>query len=251
MYAPWLPTLLHHLTAGESAVGASGYANALGANRTGAEIIAFQLFGLPEAWLGVLTLGGILLPAPKDEKGRIFLLSLGLALPLGLAFMSAAAGFSLLTHRPMLALLPLCALLAGRVLRGLPPPAYGLAVLFILLNGLTTRGATPPPRIDWWALSAALPAQDGQAVWIEAGLNSYAIYEHLRRDGWPIESLYLALEESVPPPDLPPRLWLVEFAPEQDWRSPLAGGGYAPSAAPQDLGFYQIDRLRLSAFTRP
>jgi hypothetical protein len=250
LYLPWLPSLASQL-GGENSnpVDEGGYANALRFDRLGAEIIFFQLFGLPEALLFGLSLGGLYWVWRGRWERGVFL-GLGVYLPLGLAFASAAAGYSLLTHRPLIALIPPLAILAAYPLGQLPPWAYRLFLGIILLNNLTTTGATPPERADWPLVSAWVDEHlwPGDSVLIEAGLNAYSLEHHLRLEGAPAGEVLATFGR---PPNRPlPRggVWLVEFGREADLRPSLAEGGFLPLTPTLPLRFYVFDQIQVTGF---
>lgn len=268
-YLPWLSVFLSRLTSG--GVGAntndSGYTAALRVDWDGMKVILFQLFGIPEALFVGLALAGLAgsLAARRCSPTRqTMLVGSWLILPLLLPIASGLLGYNLLTHRPLIAMVPPMAILVGHVLSQFQGWQYALLLGIIVVNNLVSTGAEPPPRGPWWEvgdfLGNHLSPQD--ALLIESDIYAYTIEEHAKladapfaavirgeqiREGWHGETAtevnpLLAAYDS---------LWLVEFTNHYDIKGELGLLGFAQTTPTLDFGFFLVDTIHLTRFARP
>ncbi|MBN1680101.1 MAG: glycosyltransferase family 39 protein [Anaerolineae bacterium] len=270
-YLPWLPSMLDQARGGSHGLGDSGgflYAEPL--NRDGLDVIAFQLFGVPEALFFGLAAAGLAgtyaaarrrdyLPTPQTALDGLWL-----AVPVLLPMIIHAAGFKLLTYRPMIGLVPALALLIGHTLNEMPRWAFRLLLGIILLNNLTTTGATRTSNGPWWAVADLLRenASPADALVIESDLHAYTIEEHARIANVPVREsiratqirLGWANETSEPVIDRLARqnsVWLVEFLNEYDGRPDLTALGFVQTTPKIDFGDFINHPVQAARFARP
>lgn len=252
-YLPWLPVLVDQASGGGLTIQSDGYESGLELNRTGFEIIFFQLFGIPEALFAGLALGALVLYR-LDERLR--LLAMWLSVPLLLGIAITAGGYNILLHRPLIALIPAVAILAGATLSTLQPRFYILLLGIIVVNNLTTVGAVRPERGPWWELGDVVFALSSphDVLHIESDLHVYVIEQHTRdapQQGT-IRAQQIGDRETVNNQlSEVDRLWLIEFVRDYDVRQDLANLGFAQVTPTLDFGDFLIDRITLTYFARP
>lgn len=271
LYLPCLPLFMDQATGGSEGVGESGgflYSEPL--NRDGLDVIAFQLLGEPEALFAGLALAGLAgtwATARWQDRlpsRRSALAGLWLGLPILLPILFTAAGYKLLTYRPMVGLVPALAVLIGCALAQMPRWVYGLLLAIILVNNQTTTGATMPLHGPWWEVTDVLEANASpqDALYIESDLHTYAIEQHARLADVPFQTvirgepvrLGWAGETNEPVPErLVPydSLWLVEFLEALDARPDLEALGFVPTTPALDFGPYINRPVRVTRFARP
>jgi hypothetical protein len=267
-YLPWMPFLVNQLTSDVNTVsGGQGYENALDADRKGVEITLYQLFGLPEAFFVLFSAAGVagaLSMRRFRPTEQTALAGLWLGVPLGFAFLSAAGGYSLLTHRPTVALVPAFVLLIGNLFKQLPAWAANLLLAVLLINNLTTTGSAPPPRGPWFGLADYLEAHvaPGDAVVIETDGNAYAIENHLEIAEVPATQIIRSNQiregrEGDRDKDLSAILqnldsfWLVEYIRGADLRPELAADGFLETTPTLKREFFLLDTVQVTRFARP
>lgn len=265
-YLPWLPRLQQTLSGSGYTMSASGHLSALAVDREGVAIILYQLFGLPEALFLGLTVAGIVACYPTRWRpdARTGLAALWLSLPILLPALITLAGYRMLTHFPMLGLIPAMALLIGHVLGQMERWIYTLLLGILLVNNLTTTGADFRERGPWWAVADTLAAYSNPAtaVLMESDYHAYVLQEHMQIADVPAAGVIRAQqirdrwsgEPAVEVNDLiaaQAAVWLFEFIPARDLRPDLQSLGYQPTTPPLDYGVFLGRPITLQRFALP
>ena len=271
LFAPCLPLFVEQATGGSFGVGETGgYVHGLPLNSTGLKVIIFQFFGVPETLFVGLALAGLAGTwAPSRWQDRLpsrstALAGLWLSVPIVLPILITAAGYKLLTYRPMVGLVPALAILIGGVLAKMPRWVYSVLLAIIVVNNAVTTGAAFPTHGPWWSdptevLATNMSPQD--VLYIESDFMTYSIEEHARQAhlpyhaiirGGPIRSDW-AGETGEPVLDRLAQvdsLWLVEYRETRDVWPDLANLGFVPTTPTMDFGTFIGSSVRLTRFAR-